>query len=82
MLSLLGLTACSVNPPQPPASETRWVFLPDALLRDCNLTVWAGGTFEDAGALAVLRRDDILECNLRLTEARRLQEEAKRLAAP
>ncbi|ASD51947.1 hypothetical protein JT318_gp62 [Pseudomonas phage PspYZU01] len=64
------------------ANDTQFVFLPDALLADCRLPVWGGGAWEDAAGLAVLRREAILECNLRLTEARRLQREAKQAAAP
>ncbi|QGH44975.1 hypothetical protein [Bacteriophage Phobos] len=58
------------------------MFLPDALLADCDVPVWTGGDFAEAGRLAVLRREALLACNLRLTEARRLQEQARKAAAP
>lgn len=54
-------------------TEVRMVGIPEGLLPDCRIPAWRGGSFRDVILLAEERRSALVECNIRIDEARRYQ---------
>jgi len=75
---LLSLTAACAKTPAPVVTiEYRNVYLPDRYLVDCPGAEWNGGTYRNVGELAAMRKTALQNCNDRLAEARRYQEEIR-----
>jgi hypothetical protein len=59
-----------------------YVFLPERYLAPCAIPDWTGGSWLQVPALSIARKQAIVDCNTRLEEAKKFQQQERERLQP